>query len=162
MNFHQSAAERFAETLFNYISENFDGKTVNSDECNVELMIKKLPKDFDDDIDYSNSPTNTDTDTVVIPSPPTNDGELFTDNIKSPEPNKKPDSDKKKRKPNKCLYFRTHPDNQSSISDKAKEPHPDKPGKDLGKVKAGCILWNELSDNEREEWSQRCMNDNSD
>ena len=164
MDFHQSAAERFAESVFNYVSEKFDGKVVNSDECNVELMLKKLPKDFDDDIDHDINP-DTSVDTVETTEPTTSDNgdELFTDNIVSPKDNKKKDtSDKKPRKPNKCIYFRTHPDNQSAISEKAKEPHPDKPGKTYGKRDAGCAIWSALSDSEKDEWNERCMTAHSD
>ena len=162
MDFHQSAAERFAEAVFNYVSENFDGKVVNSDECNVELMLKNLPKDFDDDVDHDSNP-DTSIGTVEATEPTSDNGdELFTDNIVSPKPNKKDAPDKKNRKPNKCVYFRTHPDNQPAISEKAQDPHPDKPGKTIGKVKAGCILWNNLSDSEREEWGKRCMTAHSD
>ena len=49
MDFHQTSAERFAEKIYNYIVENFDGKVINSDDCNVELMIKNIPFDINDD-----------------------------------------------------------------------------------------------------------------
>ena len=48
MDFHQSASERFAEQVFKYIIREFDGKTINSDDCNLDLMIKNLPSGFDD------------------------------------------------------------------------------------------------------------------
>jgi len=48
MDFHQSASERFAEQVFKYIINKFDGKTINTDDCNLELMIKNLPDGFDD------------------------------------------------------------------------------------------------------------------
>ena len=48
MDFHQSASERFAEQVFKYIVKEFNGKTINSDDCNLELMIQNLPQDFDD------------------------------------------------------------------------------------------------------------------
>ena len=105
-----------------------------------------------------------------------NEDELFTDNIiedlipdkkgKKKKKNKdKPSEDntvKKPRKPNKCIYFRTHPENKQLIDEKAEENDPENPNKKLGKVKAGCTLWNALSTPEKEEWGERCMADNTD
>ena len=48
MDFHQTASERFAEQVFKYIIKEFNGKTINTDDCNLDLMIKNLPEDFDD------------------------------------------------------------------------------------------------------------------
>ena len=51
MDFHQSASERFAEKLFEFVIKEFDGKIINSDDCNLELLMKKLPRDLDEDIE---------------------------------------------------------------------------------------------------------------
>ena len=149
MDFHQTSAERFAEKIYNYIVEKFDGKVINSDECNVELMIKYIPFDINeddiidtDDIEISNNNNNdSEEDTPVEEENDTvtdnNVDELFTDNIiddpssdkkeKGKKKKKKKDkpaednSVKKPRKPNKCIYFRTHPDNQQLIEVKNQE-----------------------------------------
>ena len=198
MDFHQTSAERFAEKIYNYISEKFDGMVINSDECNIDLMVKNIPfnineddiVDIDDtddtddtaDIDgtkISNNNNDPEEDTPVEEGNDTvtdnNEDELFTDNIIDvPSSDKKGKGKKKKkdksvednsvkklRKPNKCVYFRTHPDNQQLIEEKAQEDNPDKPGKKIGKVKSGCNLWNSLSTAEQEEWGKRCMADNT-
>ena len=80
MQFHQSAAERFAESIFGFISKEFDGKTVNSDEFNLELFMEKLPKDIDDEIDLADHLT-------VSPTPDSDNHErceIFQDNILTP------------------------------------------------------------------------------
>ena len=164
MDFHQTAAERFAERVFKYISKEFDGKVVNSEECNIELMLKHLSKDVDD-VDLADIPaTEDEVDTPV-------DEEPFEDSIDSPKAKtksakkakkekktKSPDDPEKKKnkKPNPYLYFRMHPDNQGDIETKAQEPHPDKPDKPMGKVKSASVLWNGLSVSDKEEWSVRC------
>ena len=70
MEFHQSCAERFSERLFNHLSKHFDGKVMNSDEFNIDLMIKSVPFNMNDDdiIDLSpiNNNNNDDEDTHVI------------------------------------------------------------------------------------------------
>ena len=192
MDFHQTSAERFAEKIYNYISEKFDGKVINSDECNVDLMIKYIPFDINeddiidtDDIEISNNDNNdSEEDTPVEEENETvtdnNKDELFTDNIiddissdkkgKKGKKGKKKKKDKpaednpvkKPRKPNKCIYFRTHPENKQLIDEKAEENDPENPNKKLGKVKAGCTLCNALSTPEKEEWGKRCMADNTD
>ena len=194
MDFHQTSAERFAEKIYNYIAEKFDGKVINSDECNVELMIKYMPFDINDDdindddtaaIEISNN-NNSEEDTPVEEENDTvtdnnNEDELFTDNIidtpslgkkgkkknkkkgKSVEDNPVEDNPvKKKRKPNKCLYFRTHPDNKQLIEEKNQEINPETGQIYNNKVKSGCVLWNSLSTDEQAVWGERCMADNTD
>ena len=194
MDFHQTSGERFAEKIYNSISEKVDGKIMNSPEFNVALMIKYLPFDINDEdiidtnIEISNN-NNESEDTPVedinnnIDDNASGDEELFSDNItdtpvldkKEKKKKKKKEkkegnkeltvgeiSVKKSRKPNKCIYFRTHPDNQQLIEENAQEDNPDKPGKKIGKVKSGCALWNSLSTDEQEEWGVRCMEDNTD
>ena len=50
MDFHQTCEERFAEKIINFLSEKFDGKVMNSSEMTVEIMIKSIPSEPDDDI----------------------------------------------------------------------------------------------------------------
>ena len=163
MDFHQSASERFAEQVFKYILNKFDGKTINTEECNLDLMIKNLPEGFDDfDLEE------------CLPTPPQeeihneentteNEPEVFQDNIDTPKKNKKKkknkekktesdnSSDKPKRKPNAFIIFRTDPDNLDAIIDKANEIN-EETGKKYGKVKAAGILWNALSEEEQAKW----------
>jgi len=192
MDFHQTSAERFAEKIYNYISEKFDGKVINSDECNVDLMIKYIPFDINeddiidtDDIEISNNDNNdSEEDTPVEEENETvtdnNKDELFTDNIiddissdkkgKKGKKGKKKKKDKpaednpvkKPRKPNKCLYFRTHPDNKQLIEEKNQEINPKTGEIYNNKVKSGCALWNSLSTDEQDVWGERCMADNTD
>jgi len=159
MDFHQSASERFAELVFKYIINQFDGKTINTEECNLDLMIKNLPEGFDDfDLEECLSPPQEENNVEN-----TNEGEpeVFQDNIDSPKKDKKkkkkeknksePDPNKPKRKPNAFIIFRTDPENQDAIIEKSNETD-EETGKKYGKVKAAGILWNALSEEEKSKW----------
>ena len=174
MDFHQSASERFAEQVFKYIIKEFDGKTINTDDCNLDLMIKNLPEDFDDfDLEEclpqvaeeeNNELTHTTEHTDVSNSEP--EPEVFQDNIESPKKkkNKKKkekknknheesdnNTDKPKRKPNAFILFRTDPANLDAIIEKANEIN-EETGKKYGKVKGASILWGALSEEEQSKW----------
>jgi len=60
------------------------------------------------------------------------------------------------RPPNPYIYFKSHPDNQKLIEEAAKviNLETDRP---LGKVKAAGMLWSRLSDERKEEWKQRSI-----
>jgi len=180
MDFHQSASERFAEQVFKYIVKEFDGKTINSDDCNLELMIRNLPQDFDD-FDLEECLDNSPIATVVEPNnniESVNDvnenesePEIFQDNIdsspKKVKKDKKNKKDKKKkksennestdtenkpkRKPNAFINFRTSSENLDAIIEKSEEIN-EETGKKLGKVKAAGILWKNLSEEEQSKW----------
>jgi len=159
MDFHQSASERFAEQVFKYIIKKFDGKTINTEECNLDLMIKNLPEGFDD-FDLEECIPQETQEENNDPSP-----EEFQDNIDSPKKQKKVKKDKKdkkkkqseenpdkpKRKPNAFIVFRTDPDNLDAIIEKAEETN-EETGKKYGKVKAAGILWNALTQEEQAKW----------
>jgi len=78
MEFHQSSAERFAERLFNHLSKHFDGKIMNSEEFNVDLMIKSIPYEIDEDVSIDISPK--------IENPVNNSIKLVSTNNDEPEP----------------------------------------------------------------------------
>ena len=78
MEFHQSSAERFAERLFNHLSKHFDGKIMNSEEFNVDLMIRSIPYEIDEDISIDISPK--------IENPVNNSIKLVSTNNDEPEP----------------------------------------------------------------------------
>lgn len=176
MDFHQSASERFAEQVFRYIIKEFDGKTINTDDCNLDLMINNLPEGFDDfdleeclpnqeeEEDYNEN------NNVINNEINNEEPEIFQDNIDSPKKNKKnkkdkkkgkkkdkkdvdseDNSDKPKRKPNAFIVFRTDPANQDDIIEKSNEINEDT-GKKYGKVKAAGILWGALSEEEQSKW----------
>ena len=176
MDFHQSASERFAEQVFKYIIKEFDGKTINSDDCNLDLMIKNLPEGFDDfDLEEclpqvvegeNNGVINTNEHTEVSDSEPA--PEVFQDNIESPKKKKnkkdkkkdkknkknkesEDNSDKPKRKPNAFIVFRTDPANLDAIIEKANEIN-EETGKKYGKVKAASILWKAMTEEEQTKW----------
>ena len=169
MEFHQSASERFAEQIFNYVLKQFDGKTINSDDCNLETLMSKLPKNFDEDINIEDfipdkkSPLDIQESTENTEEP-----EVFKDNIDSPKPDKKKkkekkkkevksdsdEGDKPKRKPNPFLKFKTSEDNQDAISEKAEEID-EGTGKKIGKVKAAGFLWRELTQEQQDEWKNK-------
>jgi hypothetical protein len=176
MDFHQSASERFAEQVFKYIIKEFDGKTINSDDCNIDLMIKNLPEGFDDfDLEEclpqvvegeNNGVINTTEHTEVSDSEPA--PEVFQDNIESPKKKKnkkdkkkdkknkknkesEDNSDKPKRKPNAFIVFRTDPANLDAIIEKANEIN-EETGKKYGKVKAASILWKAMTEEEQTKW----------
>ena len=168
MDFHQSASERFAEQVFKYIIKEFGGKTINTDDCNLDLMIKNLPEGFDD-FDLAECLINHNEDQEDIENNGENnkdEPEVFQDNIKSPKKNKKKkdkkkkekknkesedNSDKPKRKPNAFIVFRTDPANLDAIIEKSNEIN-EETGKKLGKVKAAGILWKNLSEEEQSKW----------
>ena len=128
MDFHQSASERFAEQVFKYIIKEFDGKTINTDDCNLDLMIKNLPEGFDDfDLEeclpqveennnnnYINDEDNNNINNVENNiENNTEEPEIFQDNIASPKKKKK--KNKKKDKKNK-----KNKDDSEDNSDKPK------------------------------------------
>ena len=171
MDFHQSASERFAEQVFRYIIKEFDGKTINTDNCNLDLMIKNLPEGFDD-FDLEECLDNSPITTVVesnndLESVNNNESEpeIFQDQIDSTQKKKnkkdkkiKKNSDndestenKPKRKPNAFINFRTSSENLDAIIEKSEEIN-EETGKKLGKVKAAGILWKNLSEEEQSKW----------
>ncbi len=161
MQFHQSAAERFAESIFGFISKEFDGKTINSDEFNLELFMKKLPKGIDDEIDLADH-------LIVSPDPVSeiNESEIFQDNIPSPKKDKKKkkkekkekkssnsDDQPKKKKPlNAYFFFKQQPETIEKMKAYAME-HPDI----TDKRKIATAIWEEVPDEEREEWKQKSI-----
>jgi len=163
MDFHQSASERFAEQIFKYIIKEFDGKTINSDDCNIEIMMKNLPENFDDfDLeDCLEEPVQL----LNIKSAGTmnSDAEIFTDNIASPKSNqgKTPKNQKEtssnsetvkpQRKKNPWIEFRKDPKNQDSIIEKSNEIN-EETGKKNGKVMGAKLIWKSLTDVEQSEW----------
>jgi len=118
MDFHQSASERFAEQVFKYIVKEFDGKTINSNDCNLELMLQNLPQDFDDfdleecldsspiatvvEPDNNIESVNDDNESVKNDNNNESEPEIFQDNIdaspKKVKKDKKNKKDKKKKK----------------------------------------------------------------
>ena len=178
MDFHQSASERFAEQVFKYIINQFDGKTINTEECNLDLMIKNLPEGFDDfdleeclpqveEIENNELNNMTEQSEETNNNNNNNEPEVFQDNIESPKKkknkkkkDKKKDkknnessdnSDKPKRKPNAFIVFRTDPANLDAIIEKSNEIN-EETGKKYGKVKAAGILWSALSEEEQSKW----------
>ena len=165
MDFHQSASERFAEQIFKYIIKEFNGKTINSDDCNIEIMMKNLPENFDDfdleDCLEDNQLPNINSNDENINT----DVEIFKDNITPPKPKKEKKSkkekevpsnsenneDKPKRKPNPYINFKKHSDNQDAIIEKSNEIN-EETGKRYGKVKAAGKLWKQLSAEEQLKW----------
>jgi len=165
MDFHQSASERFAEQIFKYIIKEFDGKTINSDDCNIEIMMKNLPENFDDfDLeDCLEEPPQLLNIDIKSGGTMNSDAEIFTDNISSPKPKKekKPKKqkgaetvntgEKPKRKPNPYTNYRSHPDNQDAIIEKSNEIN-EETGQPFKKVKAAASLWAQLSKEEKSKW----------
>lgn len=173
MEFHQSASERFAEQLFNYVLKEFNGKTINSEDCNLETLMSKLPKNFDDDINIEDFIPDKKTPADIQESTENTENakepEVFQDNIDSPKSEKKKKKkkekkkkevksddnvDKPKRKPNPFLKFKTSEDNQEAINQKAEEIDEDT-GKKYGKVKAAGFLWRELTQEQQDEWKDK-------
>jgi len=172
MDFHQSASERFAEQVFKYIIKEFDSKTINTDDCNLELMIKNLPDGFDDfDLEECLPHTEAIVESIEDNNEEnTDEPEVFQDNIDSPKKDKnknkkkkekkkkdkknkesEDNSDKPKRKPNAFIVFRTDPANIDAIIEKSNEIN-EETGKKYGKVKAAGILWGALSEEEQSKW----------
>ena len=166
MDFHQSASERFAEQIFKYIIKEFDGKTINSDDCNIEIMMKNLPENFDDfDLeDCLQEPAQLLNIDIKSGGTMNSDAEIFTDNIPSPKPKKekKPkkqketssdseNNDKPERKKNPWIEFRKDPENHDSIIEKSNEIN-EETGKKNGKVMGAKLIWKSLTDDEQSKW----------
>lgn len=167
MDFHQSASERFAEQIFKYIIKEFNGKTINSDDCNTEIMMKNLPENFDDfDLEdcLEEPPQLLNIDIKSGDGTMNSNAEIFKDNIASPKPNKekKPkkqkeahstseNNDKPERKKNPWIEFRKDPANQESITQKSNEIN-EETGKKNGKVLGAKLIWKSLTADEQSKW----------
>lgn len=167
MEFHQSAAERFAESIFKFVIREFDGKSIGSDECNLEAFMKKLPKDIDDDICLED---HIPAENQKVEVSNESSDEVFQDTINSPSPKKekkpkkakkekksKSDTDedkpKKKRPENAYFYFKRQPEIQEKINDYAEENSV------TDKRKAAKGVWDELSQDEKDEWKQKAIDE---
>jgi len=68
---------------------------------------------------------------------------------------------KLKRPPSAYLYFKSHSDNKDAILEASKQlqGEDDKhPGKPIGKVAGTGVVWNSLSEEEKEVWKERADN----
>jgi hypothetical protein len=158
MQFHQDTVERIRDNIFKImIDKNMvrEGLTLND-------LIEEFPS-FNDNYDD-------DTSEDEYSEVPQVKEEVFNDNIqddnttkpetkkgkkeKKKKEKKEVDPNKPKKKPNAYIVFKTHPDNQELISQKAEEINEDT-GKPHGKVKAAGILWKELSEEQQEEWKNK-------
>ena len=163
MQFHQDTVERIRDEIFKIMID----KNMIREGLTFDDLIKDFPQfneNYDDDTsedEYSEVPQVKE--------------EVFNDNIqddntsnteepivkkvkkeKKKKEKKEVDPNKPKKKPNGYIVFKTHPDNQELISQKAEEIN-EETGKPHGKVKAAGILWKELSEEQQEEWKNKSI-----
>ena len=161
MQFHQDTVERIRDNIFKIM--------IDKNMVREGLTFNDLIKDFPPFNDNCNDDTSEDEYSDV----PQVKEEVFNDNIqddntsnteepivkkikkeKKKKEKKELDPNKPKKKPNGYIVFKTHPDNQELISNKATEID-EETEKPYGKVKAAGKLWKELSDEQREEWKNK-------
>jgi hypothetical protein len=143
---------------------------IDKDMVREGLTFNDLIKDFPPFNDNCNDYDTSEDEYSEVPEVKE---EIFNDNIpddntsnteepivkkvkkeKKKKEKKEVDPNKPKKKPNGYIVFKTHPDNQELISQKAEEINEDT-GKPHGKVKAAGILWKELSEEQQEEWKNK-------
>lgn len=157
MQFHQDTVERIRDNIFKIM--------IDKNMVREGLTFNDLIKDFPPFNDNCNDDTSDDEYSDV----PQVKEEVFNDNIqddnttkdnikkvKKEKKKKEVDPNKPKKKPNGYIVFKTHPDNQELISQKAEEINEDT-GKPHGKVKAAGFLWKELSEEQQEEWKNKSI-----
>jgi len=157
MDFHADFAKRIRDSIFKYmISEDLvkEGVTIDTllekfpliEEGNVAPNIVQKEEDFTDNISEEEETP----DEVVEAEPPSED-----------KKKKKEKKEKKERAPrpmSSYMFFKGHPDNKDAI-DTAAEEIDEGSGKPVGKVKAAGIIWAKVSDEEKEEWKKRAIED---
>jgi hypothetical protein len=164
MQFHQNTVERIRDSIFKIM--------IDKGMVKEGLTFNDLIKDFPSFNDNCDDDTSDDEYSDV----PQVKEEVFNDNIqddnvtsnteepvvkkvkkeKKKKEKKEVDPNKPKKKPNGYIVFKTHPDNQELISQKAEEIN-EETGKPHGKVKAAGILWKELSEEKQEEWKNKSI-----
>ena len=176
MDFHQSPIERYAERIFEHLCKEFDGKKINSNECNLNLMKKSFPHDFDE-MEYGDPEVS---ETQL---------EVFSDNIDEisesihPETTTSQSSNnvkkiKKVKKPKEKKEKKEKKENKDKKEKKEKKPKKEGPlvgyfyYKDLtenkiliekfaaendftDKRKAAGALWKSLTQEEKDFWTQK-------
>ena len=160
MDFHQSATELFAQRILEHVCNSFDGKTINTDQCNIELMLKSIPENINDNILQESIPKSP--NQVVNKIPVSDDPDpLFKDNIKtkkgktpkkSPEGEPEPEAPKKKKRPENAYFrFKRDPSNAQAITDYIAE-------NDItDKRKAQKGVWDTLSQEEKDVWKMKAI-----
>jgi len=164
MDFHQSATELFAQRILEHVCNSFDGKTINTDQCNIELMLKSIPENINDNILQDSIPKSP--KQVVNKVPISEDPDpLFKDNIKTKKVkkgetvNKSPEGEpepvepkpKKKRPENAYFRFKRDPSNAQAITDYIAE-------NDItDKRKAQKGVWDTLSQEEKDVWKMKAI-----
>ena len=164
MDFHQSPIERYAERIFEHLCKEFDGKTINSNECNLNLMKKSFPHDFNElesgDPEVSETQPEVFSDNIdeiseSIPSETMTSQSSNNVNkikkVKKPKENKP----KKEKKPKKegplvgYFYYKDQPETKILIVEFSEE-------NDItDKRKAAAGLWKSLTQEERDSWTQK-------
>jgi len=163
MQFHQDTVERIRDSIFKIMIE--------KNMVREGLTFNDLINDFPTFHENNDDDTSEDEYSEV----PEVKEEVFNDNIpddntsnteepivkkikkvkkKKDKEKKEVDPDKPKKKPNGYIVFKTHPDNQELISQKAEEIN-EETGKPHGKVKAAGFLWKGLSEEQQEEWKNK-------
>jgi hypothetical protein len=167
MDFHTDFADRIRASIFKkMISEG-----LVKDDVSLETLMEKIPyeievenvnpvivpneEEFTDNISESNEDTVESNEDTVESNEDTAD-------VESPkEKKKKEKKEKKERAPrpmSSYMFFKGHPDNKDAIETAAEEIDEGS-GKPVGKVKAAGNVWAKVSDEEKEEWKKRAIED---
>ena len=163
MDFHQSATELFAQRILEHVCNSFNGKTINTDQCNLDLMLKSIPENINDNILQDSIPKSPKQVVNKVPVSEESDP-LFKDNIKTKKvkkdkaskksPGDEPISEapkKKKRPENAYFRFKRDPVNAQAIADYFSE-------NDItDKRKAQKGVWDSLSQEEKDVWKMKAI-----
>ncbi len=165
MDFHRIPAENIRDQIFKHLLE----KEFIKEGFTLEDLKNSLP--FDDTEQIVEDSSDEEVASEVKE-------EVFTDNIQDDEDKvdepvsklkkqkkekkekkeKKDKSDKPSKPASSFVFFKSHPDNLSSIEEVAKEINEDT-GKPYGKVKGAGIVWGKISDEEKKVWATKSLED---
>jgi len=164
MDFHQSATELFAQRILERVCNTFDGKVINSDECNIDLMLKSIPDNINDNILQDSIPKSP--KQIVNKVSVSDDADpIFKDNIKTKkvkkdktpkksqedQPSPEEPKPKKKRPENAYFRFKRDPANAQAIADYIAENGI------TDKRKAQKGVWDSLSQEEKDTWKMKAI-----
>ena len=170
MDFHKIPSEKIRDQIIDI----FLSKDVFKEGVTIEELKELVPFDTMDNPACDSSEDETEPDvTEEVFSDTISDNESSSEEQEKEEKPEKPKKEKKVKKEKKekkeksdkpskpassFVFFKSHPDSQDSIVEAASEIN-DETGKPFGKVKGAGFVWKTISDEEKEEWKQRAIED---
>jgi len=123
----------------------------------IEKGIVKEEYTFDNIDDDNENTDNTESNTDIVEKPKKEKKEKKKKEKKEKK-EKKDKSDKPSKPASSFVFFKSHPDNTSSIEEAAQEINEDT-GKPYGKVKGAGIVWGKMTDEEKKVWADKSLED---